>query len=144
MHVRVGIVGGAAVAGIAAHHAHSNALVEAIGGGVGGWIGARLPDIVDPPTSPCHRSVGHGAGPIAAAARYAAECIPRWQKALRTHASVQRAAGQEADSRWRRVWHALLEFLCLVASGALLGVAFGYLSHVAMDACTPAGIPVVA
>jgi hypothetical protein len=144
MHVGIGIVGGASVAGLAARRVGSDVLVEALGGGFGGWLGARLPDIIDPPLSPCHRSVGHGAGPIAVALRLAAEYIPKWQASLRAHASAQRAAAHGADSQSQRAWHALLELFCLAASGALLGVAFGYLSHVAMDACTPAGIPFVA
>src|SRR5688572_24520516 len=41
--------------------------VEVIGGAIGGNIGGRLPDILDPPFSPNHRSLAHGvlsAGPL--------------------------------------------------------------------------------
>src|SRR5580693_181213 len=36
-------------------------LWELIGGLLAAWAGGRLPDIIDPPLHPRHRSVGHGA-----------------------------------------------------------------------------------
>ena len=44
-----------------------NVLIEAAGGAAGGWLGARLPDMIDPPTSPRHRSIGHGIIPTGSA-----------------------------------------------------------------------------
>jgi hypothetical protein len=40
--------------------------VEVIGGLLAGNLGARLPDVFDPPTHPGHRSLAHGMAPIAA------------------------------------------------------------------------------
>ncbi|MBK8265375.1 MAG: hypothetical protein IPK80_29100 [Nannocystis sp.] len=39
-------------------------VVSALASGAGAMLTHRLPDIIDPPTSPRHRNVGHGVLPI--------------------------------------------------------------------------------
>ena len=40
--------------------------MEAFGGALGGYWGGILPDCIDPPFHPGHRSLGHGFVPVAA------------------------------------------------------------------------------
>jgi len=43
-----------------------------------------------------------------------------------------------------RLWQGLVELLCRIGAGALAGLLAGYCSHVALDALTPAGLPLLA
>jgi len=59
-HTKVGVLAGC---GFAAYRGHeqelSNMLLEAIGGGASGYIGSRLPDIIEPALWPGHRQFVH-------------------------------------------------------------------------------------
>jgi membrane-bound metal-dependent hydrolase YbcI (DUF457 family) len=112
------------------------------GGAIGGAIGGALPDLLEPADSPCHRSLGHS-----------------W---LVLAAIVQLNSGE-----WARYFHAVAEQCLALASnpwltlevqqayrrqanlnrmiaGVLAGLPAGYVSHLALDACTPSGLPVLA
>ena len=57
------VVGTCAGVGLAAYRGQKqesvNRLLEAIGGGIGGYIGSRLPDIIEPALWPGHRQFAH-------------------------------------------------------------------------------------
>ena len=141
-HAPVGVLAGGIAAGVVAGNAGSNVLAEGLGGALAGWLGAKLPDWIDPPTSPGHRSIGHGVAPVLLVLRSAAARVPQWQFDLRRKATEHRAASESAPTTWEQILHRLLEFLRLVASGALTGLLWGYGSHLAMDATTPASLPI--
>jgi hypothetical protein len=94
-----------------------------------------VPALIDPPTRPGHRSVGHGLCPAAMSA-------PLWQHRLD---SVQADLRRAADGhRWQTaqcqdpmlaVWHSLMETACRLLAGFLAGFR-GLLSHVALDFAT--------
>jgi hypothetical protein len=68
VHRRVGVLVGGGAAFLAAHDQPLRLrLIEAIGGALAAIPGAALPDVIDPPNSPRHRSTGHGLLPIGAA-----------------------------------------------------------------------------
>ncbi len=119
-------------------------IVETFGGYVGGVVGARLPDIIDPPTCPHHRSIGHGIVPVGLASRACLDRIPAWQEQLRRSAEEHSVAAAQTTDVWERLLHSLLELLCRVGAGMLAGIPAGYLSHLALDATTPAGLPLIA
>lgn len=64
----------------------------------------------------------------------------------RTHRAVGALAGggyalaKAQQQRPERLWQAL----CRLGAGALAGLLGGYGSHVALDAFTPAGLPLLA
>lgn len=54
-HAGVGVLAGVGVATCRARDRElSNMLLAAIGGGIGGYVGSRLPDVVEPPLSIAH------------------------------------------------------------------------------------------
>ena len=143
-HQPIGILAGGLAAGVVAYRVEGDVLAEGLGGAIGGWLGARLPDWIDPPTSPHHRSVGHGVVPVLAVLRRAEAHVSEWQADLRQGAAEHRAARDSASTCWQRISHLLLELLYLAASGALVGALWGYVSHLVMDATTAASLPLFA
>ena len=67
-----------------------------------------------------------------------------WQEKLRARAEAERREYEAASSFLGQAWHLVLSILCRLASGALVGSVAGYLSHLAMDFTTPAGLPIFA
>jgi hypothetical protein len=119
-------------------------VLEVLGGLLGGNLGARLPDVFDPPLYPGHRALAHGVVPVVAAGRAAVAALGDWQGHLRAEAGRQVALRASAGTPLERYWHALVEFLCRLGAGTLAGLLAGYGSHVVLDAFTPAGVPLVA
>jgi len=139
-----GAIAGGAAAGYWARSQPGNlALIEAIGGAIAGIPGGRLPDIIDPPSHPRHRSVGHGIAPCATALVWVIQKIPDAQQWLREQAALLR---EERSRRPKGTDKGLIliEILLTALSGALVGLAAGYLSHLVMDVGSPAGLPFVA
>ncbi len=109
-------------------------LVEVAGGVLGGAFGGRLPDILEPPTSPGHRRVAHA---LVTAAVVGSFVVSRWPGApaptpgaMEPHVA-QGGAGPSANLGER------------LLSGLEVGGAVGYLSHLLMDATTPRGLPLL-
>lgn len=119
-------------------------LLEILGGLVAGNMGARLPDVFDPPTHPGHRSLAHGIAPIAAVGTAAVRRLDGAQARLRAEADRRAALCAQATTPLQRFWQQLLESLCRLGAGALAGLLGGYGSHIALDAFTPAGLPLFA
>lgn len=144
-HTDVGVYAGAATAAYKARNADNavDFFAELAGGAIGGYFGALAPDKIDPPTSPNHRSTGHGIVPLAAAGRFAWERLPSAQQMLRDEADRRRQLAQQAASPLLSFWHFLVGALCRVGAGAAAGFIGGYASHVALDARTPASLPLL-
>lgn len=145
-HVEVGTPLGAVTAFALALNAGqtvSKALVEAIGGIGGGYLGARMPDILEPGISSHHRKAAHSVLAGFDLATITAATLPQWQARFR----------READRLDLQATTALdgLEALGLrgkaaslrMLAGALPAFAAGYVSHLAMDAATPRSIRLV-
>lgn len=97
----------------------------------------------DPPTSPRHRSVGHGVFTSGAALIWLARQVPRLQAALRQPRSSPRALAGEPSAGPRGAsgpFDPIGHFL----AGVAVGFVAGYASHLLLDAMTPAGLPAVA
>lgn len=144
VHRAVGIASGG---GLAWHRARSqpapHVVAETVGGVVGGLVGARLPDLIDPPIHPRHRGIGHGIVPVALGASLAFLRLDGWQESLRSEADRRAQLRRGSSSVLGSALHWLVEIFCRFASGALAGFVGGYLSHVALDGFTPAGLPLV-
>ena len=138
-HCRIAVLSGSAVALTLAPRDPRAALFEVLGG----LLGGSAPDVFDPPTSPRHRSVGHGVFTSGAALVWLARQVPRLQAELRQPRSSRRAfavkhpAGpREASGPFDPVGHFL--------AGVAAGFVAGYASHLVLDGMTPAGLPAFA
>lgn len=142
MHTAVGIAAGMiAVAALNSSESDGDRFVEVIGGALGGYLGGVMPDGLDLPSSPNHRSVAHGGLAIAALIR------TNWADVaggLRSRASACTAAsiapGCPPDRIGPFQWEALA---CRLAAGFVIGIAAGYSSHLALDFCTPRSLPLI-
>lgn len=119
-------------------------ILEMVGGGLGGLAGGALPDVLDPPAHPCHRSWAHGIVPVAAGAAYWGEELPGWQDAIRRQAD--RFAQLRASERQPLLaaWYAIVEVVLRLCCGFLAGAGAGYVTHLALDFTTPRCLPVLA
>ena len=67
-----------------------------------------------------------------------------WQTRLRAEAARRATLRASAATPVQCLWQALLEILCRLGAGALAGLLGGYDSHIALDAFTPASLPLLA
>jgi len=116
---------------------------ESTGGAIGGYIGGVLPDWIDPPLHPGHRSLAHGLAPVVTGVGSWYRSLDDWQKHQRQIADQHaycRAMSMDFDST---AWHAVAEWVLRVLSGFLAGIGAGYITHVALDFGTPRCLPLV-
>lgn len=119
-------------------------LFEVLGGIGGGVLGGKLPDMIDPPTSPRHRSIGHGVIPVTGMTKWVSKNLGAIQEKCRSAAtSYETRARQETDQFKAFVFNILAVLLRFLA-GAVAGVVAGYLSHIVVDGFTPMSLPLIA
>jgi len=144
MHVLFGTIAGAAVAGLVAHDQQlHHVVIEVMGGALGGWVGAQVPDWVEPAIHSYHRSTFHSVATatasVGAARRHGGAAL----SFLRTKANEFEARLQTEQDPLRRLGDAIVVALLRLLAGALSGLLSGYLSHLALDATTPRSIPLL-
>ena len=104
-----------------------------IDGGCGGALGALIPDLIDRPFHPNHRSIGHSVlGTLiicGCAWMILSLLVDEWQLS----AEIAEENG-----------HAWLKYFYYFLAGFSWGVIAGQVSHLALDAFTPKGLPFVA
>ncbi len=88
-----------------------------------------------------HRSLAHSYALVVVGFATVPDRVFRWQEYCRVQAAFHDRMSQASLEEWRRAWHALCAFLWRVAGGFMVGVAVGYLSHLALDQATPRGLP---
>jgi membrane-bound metal-dependent hydrolase YbcI (DUF457 family) len=144
-HVVAGTTAGALVAGFRTRPEDGPAnLLVVVGGGVGGYITARWPDVFEPANSPHHRKFAHSATTGAAILQCAIEAVPEWESHWRRVAIEVRE--QRADPNRTPFEQAILivvELLAWALVGLFAGLAAGYVSHLALDFVTPASLPLL-
>lgn len=142
VHRVAGLAAGASYATIRASAQPAGPrVIETAGGALGGLFGAKLPDLIDPPTHPGHRSVGHGLIPVGLTGYAVYRRLEGWQDHLRRTADWHSNMLAYVSDPWERFKHWLMAHLCRLAAGALAGFIAGYASHLALDAFTPSGLP---
>lgn len=141
-HMMVGVPVGAAVAAYAGRdQLGPNLLVEIVGGGLGGALGALLPDRLEPPTSSWHRSIAHSYTTAAAGIKVVPRALSSWQRECRARARKHDWLKEQTVDPWVRLWHAACALFWRILSGFAVGLAAGYASHLALDFLTPRGLP---
>ncbi len=144
-HLIAGTGAGLSLAGYLARNERPSVLVaEAVGGALGGALGCLGPDIVEPAVHSWHRSVAHSYATAATIATATVQGVQRWQEYCRACATSHDEAFSQSVTDGERLWHRLMALVWRVLSGFVAGLPAGYLSHLALDACTPRGIPLVA
>jgi membrane-bound metal-dependent hydrolase YbcI (DUF457 family) len=119
-----------------------NRVLEIIGGALGGSLGARLPDYLEPATSSWHRGPAHSWVAIGISTRSMRE-MRKCSHYCRQRAAYYLALRSANCSSILALLYALIEAFWRAASGFLSGLAAGYISHLALDAFTPRGIPLL-
>ena len=141
-HKFIGASVGAGVAYYRALDKPTDAAVEALGGGIAGWLFGRGPDILEPATCPNHRGPFHSLA-FAFALLLGDAKLAEHQVSLRAWANQHEARGFNAQGQWTALWHNLLALLGRLGAGALSAVCPAYWSHLALDATTPRGLPLL-
>lgn len=118
------------------------ALAELVGGGIGGAGGAALPDLLEPATSSYHRKFFHAVMPAGVSAHQGITPLLRVQADLRTRALELIKEGKQEVDPHRRLGLFIQAMLLAALGGAVVGMAAGYASHLALDAMTPRGLPI--
>lgn len=116
-------------------------LIESLGGWAGGQLGAQVPDLFEP-AGWHHRRFAHSLT-AGAGLSSAAEVVEHWAECARQRAARHRRLAQDARlDTATQLAHSLAAIVWSALAGLLNGLLAGYLSHLALDACTPACIPV--
>ena len=140
-----GVVGGAAAAAAAlnANQPLEYILLEALGGAIVGVAGSRLPDLIEPATSPHHRQTFHSAGTAISVSAVTFAAQAQWAPRLRERAAEYERFSTAATDPFTSFGWWLLSVLCRIGAGAIAGLGGGYVSHLGCDALTPMGIPLL-
>ncbi len=118
--------------------------VEGLGGGVGGYLGACAPDVLEPAVHSWHRSGCHSVTAGASVVLGAKRAVGAWEKKCRKMADDFETKRQAPGANdFHKALYLIIEVLLRMAAGVLSGAATGYVSHLALDAVTPRGIPLI-
>ncbi len=144
-HIPVGVASGAvmAITRVPSGADGYQATIETLGGMLGGLIGAKMPDIIDPATCPNHRGFGHGMFNALTAGKLYLKKLPQWQAEFREKANSYEAMAQAEQDGFKRFLLVAKSILCLAIAGLLAGLFAGYASHLALDFTTPKGLPLL-
>ena len=145
VHVAAGIVCGGALAAICAEdQTPSQFVMETLGGLTGGYVGGRLPDILEPATSPRHREIAHSVVTGGSMIHLGRCQLLKWQQGCRKQADLARDRRREQmTGSLRELGFQLLEMFWRAFAGAIAGFLAGYVSHLVLDAVTPLSIRLV-
>ena len=144
VHQRVGAVAGGGVAFVFSNgQSTPNQIIECAGGALAGYFFGRVPDYLDPPLSPNHRSLAHGVAPGTTLMGAYTSQLDAIQSFFRFHADRQEAIAKQAQTTVSELWHYFLELLCRFLAGVAAGVLGGYGSHLALDGFSPQSLPLV-
>ncbi|HLJ87775.1 MAG TPA: metal-dependent hydrolase [Candidatus Angelobacter sp.] len=132
---------------------HSDAVLETIGGAIGGYVAGMLPDVLEPAVSPWHRDVGHsvtvGGGVLvlrATLAQWAQQCRDKAQNCsaiLMIAVPGTNIFVPASVTPFNQLVSSLAELFWKLLAGFLNGLSAGYASHLLLDAMTPRGIPLL-
>lgn len=143
VHTLVGtIAGGCAVAYRAQTQEPIYSSIETIAGCFWGYVGSRLPDIIEPALSPNHRQFAHSAIAGIGISKSIYLFLKDWEEYYR--ASANHFKSKQIQTDWlKKFIYIVLEFLFRIIAAGFCGLSAGYLSHLILDGSTPKGLPLV-
>lgn len=118
-----------------------NQVLEALGGAVAGALGGCMPDLLEPATSPNHRSTCHSVAITAALGIGQYNWLSGLQTACREKAKACRESRTCDVGLLARLLSFLQEILWRLLAGAAAGFGAGWVSHTFADAFTPKCVP---
>ena len=119
-------------------------VIEVSAGLLGGNIGGRLPDLIDPPDCPNHRGIGHSIYSLTIAGTIIYKKLADWQEWFRILADKMKLCADNTTEPILTAFFLLAEFVSRSIAGLMAGVIGGYASHLALDFMTPCSLPLVA
>ena len=142
-HLRFGIVTGL---GLSAYRARDqqplHMLCETLGGAVGGYLGGRLPDLVEPATWPGHRQFAHSVTAGTGAILGINKVLQQWETRWRSKAADCLLKKEQCINNGNEVsLYTFKELALHFMAGFLSGMVAGYLSHLVLDENTPKSLP---
>ena len=141
IHVPVGAVTGFLSVGAMPKKWPGPYILEALGAVIGGLVGSQLPDIIDPPTSPRHRGKAHSiAGAVTENALLTVAIMKLEHEIDSLYSLIEeyRYNGFEIPAS---LIHRLIGLRACY--GFVFGFGAGWLSHLALDVCTPDGLRLI-
>jgi len=109
-------------------------LIYAAGGLLGGILGGKLPDIIDRPDTPNHRSFGHSVALVGISAWTEKETV-----IFRNILAELQVNAEELDSKGEK----FLAGCCHFIAAFMIGIVAGYGSHLALDMFGKKGLPLL-
>lgn len=141
-HTTVGTLAGVGAALVHARDETGAAKwVEVIGGGAGGYLGGRMPDLLEPGVSRYHRQMAHSVMALLAALGISSEVARNHCRAQADACALR--SRNAALGPAEQLFAALAELFWRFIAGALGGLQAGYASHLLLDARTPMGLPLL-
>lgn len=137
-HLYISSCAGASTAGICASmkgQSTFNIALSVIGGSLGGALTASLPDWIDLPTSSNHRSIAHGVIPNAL-------ILPETGKGLFDLSTYLDNIANDFEKK-NSLADVVVAIICRLGSGFSVGMLAGYIAHLAADARSPKGLPLL-
>ena len=119
-------------------------VLEALGGAFGGKFGSHVPDILEPAVHSHHRDVMHSVTVMSVLVAKGQKRAMRLVEDLRERADQYARRRDASTDLFERFILVLAEAACRVAAGFVAALVPGYISHLALDATTPRGIPLLA
>jgi len=144
VHMFSGAICGGLAASLAAREQYPvQWAFETVGGVIAGRLSGTWPDRLDPPFCPSHRALGHAVAPAFLATTYALKNSEILRNELRAQAyECSLRAADPMVLPLERICYACLSLVCSMLAGATSGILAGYWSHIALDSCTPCGVPI--
>ena len=107
----------------------------------GGFVGGQLPDVIEPALSPNHRGAFHSVGALGLTgftwlANWQADCHARAKGCDERAGGTHLTDAQRSDELFKAFWWRAL-------AGFSVGIIAGYASHLALDATSPRGLPLL-
>jgi hypothetical protein len=116
---------------------------ESLGGYVAGKSAGTWADCMDLPTSSHHRDTAHALLPVAAGSKYLFDQVPSMQASLRSSAQLCFQNANMSTNGLEQFINVALGLVLHVAAGAVPAIPASYISHIALDAATPRGVPLL-
>jgi hypothetical protein len=138
-----GLVGGTAALVCARNQPPLLILAEIYGGWLAGQHAGTWADVAEPATSSHHRDFCHALAPTAYGATLVLPQVDSIQTSLRSQAQACFQLAATTNDGLQQVVNIAAGLLMHVVAGAVPAVPASYLSHIALDASSPRGVPLL-